>query len=295
MDGMEKWQVERSQMQTELMASSAYIAAYEDIDLLNRPELRPIRLQLEMLKPELKLHEENIVSTIAVFGSARTPTPEMAEAERQAALALLDVSPDDPAAKAAVAKAEKRMEHAHYYEVTREFSRIVSSSCQMNGFREYVVVTGGGPGIMEAANRGAHDVGSKSIGLNIDLPFEQKPNPYITSELCFNFRYFAIRKIHFLLRAKALVALPGGFGTLDELFETLTLIQTQKVEKMPIVLVGRKFWERVVNFPVLVEEGVICPEDLDLFSYAEEAAEIWEIISRYYDDHPMVKEPDHCV
>ena len=151
----------------------------------------------------------------------------------------------------------------------------------MNGFREYVVVTGGGPGIMEAANRGAHDVGSKSIGLNIDLPFEQRPNPYITPELCFNFRYFAIRKMHFLLRAKALVAFPGGFGTLDELFETLTLIQTHKVVKIPIILVGRSFWERIINFSALVDEGVICPEDIDLFSYAEEPGEIWSTISEY--------------
>ncbi len=286
---------ESTKMQKDLMESTAYITAHEDVELLNRPELRPVRLQLEMLKPELALREENIVSTIAVFGSARTPSPEQALSERDAALKLLEAGPEDANAKAALARAEKRVEQSRYYEIAREFSRIVSSSCQLNGFREYVVVTGGGPGIMEAANRGAHDVGAKSIGLNISLPFEQTPNAYITPELCFNFRYFAIRKIHFLLRAKALVALPGGFGTLDELFETLTLVQTNKVFRVPIVLVGRRFWDKIVSFPALVEEGVICAEDINLFSYAEEAGEIWEAISKYYSEHPMEQEPDHCI
>lgn len=226
--------------------------------------------------------EQGVHSTIVVFGSARTPPPEIAESELNSAESALEASPGDPVLQAELARAQKRVEHARYYQVARDFSRIVSSSCQQDGDCEYVVVTGGGPGIMEAGNRGAHDVGAKSIGLNIVLPFEQAPNPYVTPELCFNFRYFAIRKMHFLMRAKALVAFPGGYGTLDELFETLTLIQTHKSPPVPVVLVGRAFWDRVVNFNALAEEGVISPDDLKLFSYAEEAQEAWTIIRDFY-------------
>jgi uncharacterized protein (TIGR00730 family) len=273
-----------------LIASKSYIKAHEDIDFLNRDELRPVRLQLELQKPEIELENHNILSTIVVFGSARTPDPVDAKRELDQAEALLASNPDDKDAMTAVRRAKKGVEQSVYYEQAREFSKIVSSTCQMKHYCEYVIVTGGGPGIMEASNRGAHDVGAKSVGLNISLPFEQTPNPYITPELCFQFRYFAIRKMHFLMRAKALVAFPGGFGTMDELFEALTLIQTEKAPRVPIVLMGKSFWERLVNFPMLVEEGVISQEDLELFRYAETAQEAWTIISDYYDHHED-KEP----
>jgi uncharacterized protein (TIGR00730 family) len=269
---------ERRILQEELLACPAYTTAYEDAALMARPELRPVRLMLEFIKPELAQTENNIKSTIVVFGSARTPTPEMAEQETEKAGQLAREQPGSPQAQAALTRAAKRREHARYYTVAREFARLASSRCQIDGTCEHVVVTGGGPGIMEAGNRGAYDVGAKSIGLNIKLPFEQAPNPYITPELCFDFRYFGLRKMHFLMRAKALIAFPGGYGTLDELFEALTLIQTHKVQKIPVVLVGRAFWDRIVNFPALAEEGVISPEDLDLIRYAEDAETIWNLI-----------------
>ncbi|HMP73342.1 MAG TPA: TIGR00730 family Rossman fold protein [Kiritimatiellia bacterium] len=267
---------EQKRLQDELVAAPAYRLAYEDIELLNREELRAVRLQLELLKPELAQVEQGVESTIVVFGSARTLPPDVAEADVDAARRAWAANPGDAELAAEVKRAEKRLEHSHYYGVAREFSRMVSSRCQVGGHCNYVVVTGGGPGIMEAGNRGAHDVGGKSIGLNIVLPFEQAPNPYVTPELCFNFRYFAIRKMHFLMRAKGLVAFPGGFGTLDELFETLTLIQTYKSPPVPVVLVGKTFWDRIVNLPALAEEGMISPKDLDLFCYAETPEEIWE-------------------
>ena len=179
-----------------------------------------------------------------------------------------------------VAIARRQLALAKYYDIAREFGRLVSATCQVDGRCDYVIVTGGGPGLMEAANRGAADVGAKSIGLNITLPHEQHPNPYITPELCFQFRYFAIRKMHFLIRAKALVAFPGGFGTLDELFETLTLLQSGKARNVAVVLVGKEFWERVINWQWLVENGLISPDDLHLFHYAETAKEIWDLIVR---------------
>ncbi len=275
---------QRAFLQGELLDCAAYVKAFEDISLLKRPELRPVRLQLELLKPELAQQEHNIVSTIVVFGSARTPPPEMAEQEMAEAEALMAAEPNNPESRTVMKKAQKRAEHAHYYSVARDFSKMVSSTCQITGRCEYVVVTGGGPGVMEAANRGAYDIGAKSIGLNIELPFEQAPNPFITPDLCFNFHYFAIRKMHFLIRAKALVAFPGGFGTLDELFEALTLIQTLKIPPLPVILVGRRFWNRIIDFDALVEEGVISPKDIDLFDYAETPEEIWELISDYTAD-----------
>jgi uncharacterized protein (TIGR00730 family) len=186
-----------------------------------------------------------------------------------------------------VAIARRQLDLSKYYDMAREFSRLVSSTCQTNGQCEYVVITGGGPGIMEAANRGADDVKAKSIGLNITLPHEQRPNSYITPELCFQFRYFAIRKMHFLIRAKALVAFPGGFGTLDELFETLTLVQTGKAQSVVIVLVGRVFWERLINWQMLIDDGLIGEEDLRLFHYAETAQEVWELIGRHHGVPPL--------
>ena len=207
------------------------------------------------------------------------------EQARESAIAR----PDDAAAQRALKRAERRLDNSKYYEAAREFSRIVSSACQIDGRCDYVTVTGGGPGIMEAANRGANDLGAKSVGLNIVLPFEQQPNPYITPELTFQFRYFAIRKMHFLMRAKALVAFPGGFGTFDELFETLTLIQTGKMPPVPVVLFGREFWSSVVDFERLTDEGMIAEKDLELFSYAETPLEAWKTISEFYNgnDHTV--------
>lgn len=275
--------------QQRLLDAPAYRLACEDMDLLKREVMRPVRLQLELHKPELALSEQNIESTIVVFGSARTLPPALAEEQRAAAKREVEANPEDAGARAQLARAEKRWEHSRYYRVAREFSRLVSARCQTHESLNHVVVTGGGPGIMEAGNRGAHDAGAKSIGLNIELPFEQAPNSYITPELCFNFQYFALRKMHFLMRAQALVAFPGGFGTLDELFESLTLIQTRTVDPIPVILVGRAFWDRVVNFPALVEEGVIAGEDLNLFSYAETPEEIWALIHNERADEPKIE------
>lgn len=261
--------------------SASYIPADKDTDFLQRDELRPIRIGLELLKPELIQREEGIQSTIVVFGSARLHEPIAAQQALHQAEAEAAQRPNDPACRQQVAIAKRQLNLAPYYDVAREFSRLVSSSCQVEGHCDYVIVTGGGPGIMEAANRGAADVNAKSIGLNITLPHEQHPNPYITPSLSFQFRYFAIRKMHFLIRAKALVAFPGGFGTLDELFETLTLLQTGKTESVIVVLIGRDFWERLINWQLLVECGLIAQQDLQLFHYAETAQEIWDLISRH--------------
>ncbi len=262
-------------------ASSSYIPADRDTEFLQREELRSIRIGLELLKPELIQREQGIRSTIVVFGSARLQEQAAAKhalhmAEEEAAR-----TPHDPTHQHKVAIARRQLALSKYYDVAREFGRLVSSICQVDGRCDYVIVTGGGPGIMEAANRGAADVNTKSIGLNITLPHEQRPNPYITPELCFQFRYFAIRKMHFLIRAKALVAFPGGFGTLDELFETLTLLQTGKTENVMVVLVGRDFWERLINWQWLVENGLIAQHDLQLFHYAETAQEAWDLIGRH--------------
>jgi len=289
MNGEERESEERRRLQERLLGSQAYITAYEDIELLNRPELRSVRLQLELMKPELAQQEQHVHSTIVVFGSARTPDPETAAGELTEAQERMARNPDCREACMALRRAGKRVEQACYYAVAREFARRVSCTCQLRGECEYVVVTGGGPGIMEAGNRGAYDCGAKSIGLNIKLPFEQQPNPYITPELCFDFRYFGIRKMHFLMRARALVAFPGGFGTLDELFETLTLIQTRKVPQVPVILVGRSFWDRIVNFQVLADEGMISPEDVELVSYAETAEEICTMINDFYAGHESRK------
>ena len=270
---------DRDELLKKLLQSPSYRRADQDVDFLNRDELRAIRLQLELLKPEMVQQQEGIHSTIVVFGSARLVEPSEARTRLAAAEAALAQKPGDPDRQRAVAVARHQLALAPFYDQAREFARIVSSTCQVDGHCEYVIVTGGGPGIMEAANRGAADVGAKSIGLNITLPHEQQPNPYITPSLCFQFRYFAIRKMHFLMRAKALLAFPGGFGTMDELFETLTLLQTGKVTGVTVVLMGRAFWDRLINWPMLVEEGLIGPGDAQLFRYAETAQEAWDIIS----------------
>jgi len=269
-----------------LLQSPSYRRADEDLEFLGRDELRAIRLQLELLKPELAQIQEGIHSTIVVFGSARLVEPAEARARLAQAEAAHAQKPDDPDRRQAVAVARRHLALSPFYDQAREFARIVSSSCQCNDHCEFVIVTGGGPGIMEAANRGAADAGAKSIGFNITLPHEQHPNPYITPNLCFQFRYFAIRKMHFLLRAKALVAFPGGFGTMDELFEALTLIQTGKVTGLTVVLLGRAFWDRLINWPMLIEEGLISPSDAQLFRYAETAQEAWNIISANHRPAP---------
>jgi uncharacterized protein (TIGR00730 family) len=268
----------------ELKRSPSYVMAYEDLEFLNRRELRPVRLQLELLKPELVQNSLGIRTTIVIFGSARIPEPVEAQRALEEAEALLAKSPRDPALLRRVDVARRIREKSAYYDQAKRFSRIVSQTFQAEGKRDLVVVTGGGPGIMEAANRGAYEAGAYSIGHNITLPHEQEPNAYITPELCFQFHYFALRKMHFLLRAKALVVFPGGFGTCDELFETLTLIQTGKMPPIPIILFGQKYWDRAIDFAFFVEEGMISPEDRNLFQFAETAEEAWEKIARYYSD-----------
>jgi uncharacterized protein (TIGR00730 family) len=257
--------------------SSSYRLAYQDEEFILRDELRPVRLQLELLKPELILQENHIESTVVVFGSARITEPETAQARLVSAEAEYRKDKNDDALKQKVNIARRALANSKYYDEARKLGGLISSN---TGKDMLVVITGGGPGIMEAANRGAHEAGIPSIGMNIVLPFEQAPNPYITPELTFQFHYFAVRKMHLLMRAKALVAFPGGYGTLDELFETLTLIQTQKVNAIPILLFGREFWERVINFNALVEEGTISPKDLDLFQFVETAEDAWNIISQ---------------
>jgi hypothetical protein len=250
---------------------AAYRLAFSDTDFLLRDELRPVRLQLELLKPEMLLEEANIGSTLVMYGSARIPSPEEAEAKVAAA------PPDRKAV------AEKLAEKAKYYEQARLLARIASSCAVVeDGKRQFVVCSGGGPSIMEAANRGAAEVGAETIGLNIVLQHEQAPNPYVTPRLSFQFHYFALRKMHFLLRARAVAVFPGGFGTLDEFLELLTLIQTGKMKPIPVLLYGKDYWSRIINFEAMAEEGVINYEDLDLFHWVETAQEGWEKITEFY-------------
>ena len=257
------------------------LKAYEDIEFLNSDVCRAIRLQLEMLKPDVVMKREGIESTIVVFGSARLLSPQEAEHQLSECQKALAKSPEDPKAKSCLRQAERLVRQSHYYAVAREFSALASKECQEPDGCRCVVVTGGGGGVMEAANRGAADAGAKSIGLNITLPHEQAPNPYISEGLSFQFHYFSIRKMHFLMRAKAMCAFPGGFGTMDELFEALTLIQTGKVQRMPIVLFGREFWEQFLDWNVLVDRGLIDECDLALFRYCETAAEGWDHIRSF--------------
>ena len=250
----------------------AYRLAFQDTDFLLRQDLRPVRFQLELLKPELLLDEQNIGSTFVFYGSARVPEPAKADA----VLAAAKTDKERLIAERLKAK-------SHYYEVARELARLASKADRDHeGKRHFVVCSGGGPSFMEAANRGAEDVGAESIGLNIVLPHEQLPNPYVTPSLSFQFHYFALRKMHFLLRARAVAVFPGGFGTFDEMFELLTLVQTGKVRRLPILLYGREFWDRVVNFDALVEEGVISERDLDLLTWCETAEEGWAAVCDHY-------------
>ncbi|MFK7940422.1 MAG: LOG family protein [Roseovarius sp.] len=240
----------------------AYKLAFADEDFLCREELRPVRLQLELLKPEMILNERGIESTVVLFGGARIPDPEHKDQARTKTLADLSA----------------------FYDEARTFARMMTEKSMATYGKEFVVATGGGPGVMEAGNRGAVDAGGNSIGLNIVLPFEQAPNEYVTPGLCFNFHYFAIRKMHFLMRAKAICCFPGGFGTLDEMFEALTLIQTQRMNRVPFLLFGEAFWKSIINWDVLSEAGTISAEDLDLFRFVDTAQDAAQIIEDWYAD-----------
>jgi uncharacterized protein (TIGR00730 family) len=252
----------------------AYRLAFQDMDFLLREDLRPVRFQLELLKPQLVLDEANIASTFVVYGSARIPEPSKAQA-------LLELA-DTPEQKKI---AERLIEKSRYYDVARELAQTVSNfPLDEAGKRHFVVCSGGGPSIMEAANRGARDVGADTVALNIVLPHEQAPNPYVTPSLSMQFHYFALRKMHFLLHARAVAVFPGGFGTFDESFELLTLIQTGKIDPIPVLFYGKDFWQRVVNFEALCEEGVISPRDLNLFHFVETAEEGWQIVQDFWRD-----------
>jgi hypothetical protein len=265
-----------------LLRSEAYRVAYRDEKFMASDFARPARLQMELLKTEVGMREHNIRSTIVVFGGTRVVEPSEATKLVRKAEAILKRDPGDKIKRRDLRIAKTVLEKSAFYDEAREFARLVSSECQLRAGHEYVIVTGGGPGVMEAANRGAFDANAQSIGLNITLPMEQEPNPYITPELCFQFHYFAIRKMHFLLRAKALLAFPGGYGTLDELFEALTLVQTKKVRPLPIILFGEKFWKKLINFDYLVEHGTIAPEDVELFVYADKAIDAWNYVKYFH-------------
>lgn len=265
----------------QIMAHPSYVQADQDVEFFNRDDTRGLRLHLDYLKPEFLIEEQGIRHSIVVFGSTRIAEPQAARRRVERLEAELACQPDNRELRQSLAIARRVLDKSHYYDVARDFARLVGAAEGPHGNR-LAVVTGGGPGIMEAANRGASDAGARTLGLNITLPREQYPNPYITPGLCFRFHYFGLRKLHFLLRARALVVFPGGYGTLDELFETLTLIQTRKITPVPVILVGEAFWRKVFNPEVLVEEGVIDPEDRELFWFAETAEQIWADIRRWY-------------
>ena len=267
-----------SQRVRAILQSAAYRQADADIDFLSSEDARGVRLQLDYEKAELALRRNGVTDTIVVFGSTRLIEPAAAQAKLAEAQRAAQARTGDSDIRRQVSIAERLVEKSQYYEVAREFGALVGAACDCSPGKRLAIVTGGGPGIMEAANRGAFDANAKSIGLNITLTREQFPNPYISPDLCFRFHYFALRKLHFLMRARALVAFPGGYGTFDELFETLTLVQTRKIAPLPIVLVGEAYWRRAFDVDFLVDEGVIDAEDRDLFWYAETAQEIWDDI-----------------
>ena len=274
-----------------ILSSPSYSLAQDDRHLLDKAEMRGVRMLLELGKPELALQADNITSTVIVFGGTQIverPAAERRLSEARRAVARAQNTAAGPTAAGEslareLKRAEQLLAYCRYYDAAREFARLVSIDNQCDDKRDYVIITGGGPGIMEAANRGAFDVGCKSIGLNIKLPSEQQPNPFITPELCFQFKYFALRKFHFILRAAAVVLFPGGFGTLDEMFETLTLRQTHRMQPVPIILFGRDYWSKVINFQFLADSGVIADEHLKLFSYAETPEEAWQQILDFHE------------
>src|SRR3954464_8849661 len=265
-----------------ILKSPSYQLAELDIDFLKRKENRPLRMQLELLKTETLLREHHIDATVVVFGGTQIMPREQAEAVLREATLNAKKAPNDPKVARALQRAERIMAKSHFYDEAREFGRIVSTAKPTDGRPQLYIMTGGGPGVMEAANRGAFEAGALSIGLNIDLPHEQEPNPYITPDLCFQFHYFAMRKFHFVLRAAALVVFPGGFGTLDELFDTLCLSQTRRMQQIPVILYSRKYWDSIINFQNLADEGVIDDEDVKLIDYAETPEEAWSIITKFH-------------
>ena len=265
-----------------ILQSPSYRLAERDLDFLARTDVRGVRLMIDYLKTELLLQQQGIQNAIVVFGGTRICEPAAARRKIEQLKRLLTDQPHNETLLRQLGIAEKVLAKSQYYNVARELGRIVGTVNNNNPASHAVIVTGGGPGIMEAANRGAFDVGAKSVGLNISLPCEQYPNPYITTDLCFQFHYFAIRKLHFLERARALVAFPGGYGTFDELFEVLTLIQTRKIQPIPVVLVGESYWRSVVNIERMVDEGVIDQEDHELFWFAETAEDIWDSVLHWY-------------
>jgi len=266
-----------------IMNHHSYELAYLDHTFMRREDLRPLRLEMELLKPEMLMDEADIKSTVVVFGGTQIAPKEVAAPRLAAAEAAIAASPDDAAAKRELFLAQRVMSKSRYYEECREFARIVTEyNLSDDQVGEFIIKTGGGPGIMEAGNRGAYDAGGKSMALNITLPFEQTPNSYITPGLCFQFNYFAIRKMHFLLRAKALICFPGGFGTLDELFTTLTLRQTGRMQEIPIILYSKEYWDGIIDFQFLADEGVIQDSHLELFQYAESPEETWQIIKDFH-------------
>jgi uncharacterized protein (TIGR00730 family) len=260
-----------------------YRQADHDVDFLNLDATRPVRLQIDYLKPELVLQQQGIEHTIVVFGSTRLREPVAAQAEVARLQALVAEDRDNAVLQAKLAVAQRILGKSHYYDVARELGRLIGEAGTCPEDCRVTLMTGGGPGAMEAANRGAFDVGARSIGLNITLPHEQYPNPYVSPDLCFRFHYFGMRKMHFLMRARALVAFPGGYGTFDELFEALTLIQTRKIKPMPIILVGEEYWRGAVDIDYLVAEGVIETEDRDLIGYAESASQVWQGILSWHE------------
>ena len=270
--------IERSEIAQGQISSPAYKLAYDDIDFLLRDDMRPVRFLLELSKPELLLQEHGVEHTVVIFGSARTCDMETAMRSREALNEAMADASNDNDLRQQLARAEADIRHATYYEQARRLAHLISERSGCSECPQLHVVTGGGPGIMEAANRGAREAGAETIGLNIVLPHEQTPNPYITPELCFQFHYFAMRKMHFMLRARALVIFPGGYGTFDELFETLTLIQTGKIKPLPVLLFGRNYWQKAVNFDLMVEEGMISPDDVGIFQFVDDEEEAWQII-----------------
>lgn len=271
----------------QLQGHSSYRLAFTDDDFLMQDELRHVRLQLEYLKPQLLLEQHKVKATVVVFGSARFVSPEQAAVLLQQAQQQLAQALDEPSllagAEESLLIAKRQVKNSRYYQQAQRFAELVTEHSLQCPKTALMIISGGGPGVMEAANRGAYHAGGKSIGLNIVLPHEQMPNPYITPEFCFQFHYFAIRKMHFLQRARALVAFPGGFGTLDELFETLTLLQTGKANRVPVVLLDEQFWRRLINFDLLVEEGLIHPRDLELIQFVDTAEQAWQHICHCYE------------
>lgn len=262
--------------------SPSYQKAYEDLKFLRSAELRPIRLQLELLKPETILKKHKIENTVVCFGSARIFEKIDAKKRIKMIKEEFKKNPQDQTLKKKLKDAQKLLSSSKYYDEALKFAKLVAKNT-ING-KKFTIVTGGGPGIMEAANRGAYECGEKSIGLNITLPMEQDPNPYISPELCFRFHYFAIRKMHFVMRARAMVAFPGGFGTMDELFEVLTLVQTGKKSRIPVILLGKKYWKNVINFKLMAKLGYISDDDLKVFTYVDTAEQAWNIIKKFYED-----------